>query len=125
MGTLKDVYDIIKDLRALAKKHKDEEMAERIVEIQDAFFEFREELADLKDENRQLVEKIKQLEDTSELEKDLELQPGGYYIRKSEKEQGKNHIYCAACWQNHKKLMPIVSTIGVARQCSNCHTVIR
>ena len=123
MGTLKDLYDIIKDLKGLAKKHNDNEMVEKVIDIQEGFFEMREQIEGVKEENRQLREKIRELESCAELEKDLEL-VGGTYIRLSEKEQGQTHRYCAACWQNYKKLYPIIRTIGAARQCSNCHTVI-
>lgn len=125
MSTLKDIYDIIKDLKSLAKKHNDDEMAEKVVEIQEGFFDIREELENVKEENKRLKDEIVQLEDISELEKDLELTIGGYIIRVSEKNAGKDIRYCAACWQNHKKLMPFVHTIGHALQCSNCHTVVR
>ena len=50
--------------------------------------------------------------------------PKGYYIRKSEKAEGRDIKYCAACWQNSKKLMPYVDSIGGAKQCSNCHNFI-
>ena len=40
-------------------------------------------------------------------ENDLELDERGYYIKKSEKQAGKNIRYCAACYQNTGKLFPI------------------
>ena len=123
MSTLKDLYEIIKDLGGLAKKHNDNAMAEKVIDIQARLFEVREQIEEVKEENRQLKEKIKELESSAELEKDLEL-VGGTYIRLSEKEEGKNHFYCAACWQNFKKLYPVVETIGTRQQCTNCHTVI-
>lgn len=124
MGNLKDIYDIIKDFRSLAKEYKNEEMAEKLIDIQEGFFELREKLAEVQDENRKLKDEIAVLKDTTELEKDLELNERGYLVRKSEMEAKKNIHYCMACWQNHKKLMPIVCTIGGTRQCCNCHTVI-
>ena len=124
MSTLKDVYDIIKDLRILAKECSNQEMIDKSTEIQESFFEMREAIADLKDENRELKNQIKELNDNSELENDLELVSGCYLIRKSEKEKGLDNKYCPACWQNYKKLMPIVKTIGNRQQCCNCHTLI-
>ena len=124
MGTLKDLYDIIKDLKGLAKKHNDNEMVEKVIDIQEGFFEMREQIEVVKEENRRLRETIKELESCAELEKDLEL-TGGVYIRLSEKDQGKSNQYCAACWQNHKKLYPLIRAMGGSRQCSNCHTAMR
>ena len=40
------------------------------------------------------------------------------------KAEGRDIKYCAACWQNSKKLMPYVDSIGGAKQCSNCHNFI-
>lgn len=125
MGTLKDIYEIIKELKSLVNTYQNEEMSGKVIEIQEGFFDIREEIENIKEENRQLRETIKQLSDNAELEKDLDLAPGGFYIRKSEKEQNKNIRYCAACWQNHKKLMPLVHTLAASSQCCNCHTVVR
>ena len=125
MGTLKDIYEIIKDLKDLVKEYQNDEMSAKVIEIQEGFFDIREEIENVKEENRQLKETLKQMDDISEIEKDLDLQPGGYYIKKSEKAENKDIRYCAACWNNYKKLMPIVSTIGTAKQCCNCHSVVR
>jgi predicted nuclease with TOPRIM domain len=125
MGTLKDLYEIIKELKSLVNAYQNEEMSGKVIEIQEGFFDIREELENIKEENRNLKETIQQMKDNSETEKDLELQHGGYYIRKSERAENKDIRYCAACWNNHKKLMPITRTIGNAKQCCNCHTVIR
>ena len=125
MGTLKDIYDVIKDVKTLAKKHHDQEMSDKVIMIQESFFDIREEMEQLREENNVLKETIKKMEDTAELESDLELLPSGVYIRKSEKALGKEINYCPACWGNFKKLMPITRTIGNARQCSNCHSVYR
>lgn len=125
MGTLKDIYEIIKELKTLVNEYQNEEMSGKVIEIQEGFFDIREELENIKEENRNLKEIVKQMEDNSEIEKDLELQPGGYFIKKSERAENKDIRYCAACWSNHKKLMPIVSSIGNSKQCCNCHTVIR
>ena len=125
MGTLRDLYEIIKELKSLVNEYQNEEMSSKVIAIQEGFFDIREELENIKEENRSLKETIKQLEDNSELEKDLELQPGGYYIKKSERDESKNIKYCAACWNNYKKLMPLVTTIANAKQCCNCHSLVR
>ena len=125
MSIFKDAYDIIKDLVKLAKESGNQEMATKVVDIQEKFFDIREEMEELKDENRKLKDTIARMHNDEELEKDLELTTGGYYIRKSEKEQGKNIKYCAACWQNHHKLMPFTRNSASAIQCTNCHHSFR
>ena len=58
-------------------------------------------------------------------EEDLELESQGYYIKKSEQDEGKNIKYCAACWQNTKRLMPYIPVAGRAIQCCNCKNIIK
>lgn len=118
MGTFMDIYQLVRDLIDEAKKQKNHEMVDQLIEIKLA-------LSDLQDENNELKRRIVELEQSNIIEEDLDLQPQGYYIKKSDKEQGKNIRYCAACWQNNHKLMPYITSIGTAMQCSNCHNVIR
>lgn len=125
MSAVKDIYEIIKELKSLVKQYQNDEMAEKVVAIQEGFFDIREDLENVKEENKRLKEEITRLKDISELESDLEITERGYIVRVSEKNAGKDVRYCAACWQNHKKLMPLIHTIGHAIQCSNCHTVVR
>lgn len=125
MGTLKNLYEIIKELKNLTKQYHDQAMAEKVIEIQEGFFEFREEMEKLRDENRQLKEKNKELELSVVDEADLELTARGYYIKKSEKEQEMFMGYCPACWNNHRKLMPLVSIGGMTMRCCNCQNGYR
>lgn len=52
---------------------------------------------------------------------DIEMLESGLLVRKSELAAGKNINYCPACFENYKKLFPIVKG-GMARDrfCSNC-----
>lgn len=60
-------------------------------------------------------------EPSSHQEDDLELLENGLYILKSERATGKNLFYCSACYQNHKKLFPVVKgSLARDRFCSNC-----
>lgn len=124
MSAIKDIYDVIKDLKNLADEYQNHEMAEKVIEIQNSYFNYREEIQKLKDENRSLKDIIARMHNNEELEKDLELTEQGFYIRLSEKEQGKNIMYCPACWQNEHKLMPLVSPQGYRYRCSNCNAHI-
>lgn len=117
MGTVMDIYQLIRDLIDEAKKEKNLEMINQLIEIKLA-------LSEMQDENSELKRRILELEQAGIIEEDLELQPQGYYVKKSEKGEGINIRYCAACWQNHKKLMPYTMSVGRAMQCNNCHNVI-
>jgi len=117
MGTVMDIYQLIRDLIDEAKKEKNLEMVNQLIEIKLA-------LSEIQDENNDLKRRIVELEQACIAEEDLELQPQGYFIKKSEKEEGRNIKYCVACWHNTKKLMPYTLSVGRAIQCSNCHNVI-
>lgn len=112
-----DIYQLVRDLIDEAKNQKNLELVDRLIEIKLA-------LSEIEDENRDLKKKIEELEQSNIIEEDLELLPKGYYIRKSEKAEGKDIKYCAAYWQNNKKLMPYIDSIGSTKQCSNCHNII-
>lgn len=120
MSAIKDVYDIIKELLSLAKAAENQEMASLVVQIQEKYFDIREEIEDIKNENRNLKDTIAKIQSYEEIEKDLELTEQGYYIRKSEREQRKKHMYCPACWQKLHKLMPLISPDEFWCICSNC-----
>lgn len=114
MSIVSEIYELLKELKGLSDKYKDEKMSNKVLEIQSKFYE-------LKEENESLKSKILELESIKELEQDLELLPNGLYIRKSEKEQGKNIYYCSSCFHNYKKLYPIVSgSLRSNHFCSNC-----
>lgn len=118
MSIVGEAYEILKDLKLLSDKHKDKEILNKVIELQNKFYE-------LKEENENLKSQIAEYENTAELEKDLELLPSGVYIRKSEKEAGKDIRYCPACFRNRHKLYPIVSgNLRRNRFCSNCNTPI-
>lgn len=120
MSTIKDIYDIIKDIREIAKKQKNMEMTELVISMQEKFFDVREEIENLREENQSLKAEIQQLKSSTSIDADLELQTGGYYIRKSEQAQEKAIRYCARCWNVEHKLIPYTRAPGAKRICNNC-----
>ena len=108
------VYEMIKDAIGLAKKRKDNEIAEKLIEI-------NEKIIALQRENESLRDEITELQSIKELEKDLEMTESGVYVRKSEKALGKSIMYCPACFQKQGKLFPIIRG-SMARDhfCSGC-----
>lgn len=114
MSVVGDICDLLKELKGLSDKYKDEKMSSKLFEIQSKFYE-------LKEENEKLKSRILELENIKDLEQDLELLSNGLYIRKSENAQGKNIYYCSSCLNNYKKLYPIVSgNLHSNYFCSNC-----
>lgn len=118
MSMVSEAYEILKDLKLLSDKYKDKEILNKVIELQNKFYE-------LKEENECLKSKVAELENATELEKNLELLPSGVYIKKSEKEAGKDIRYCSACFRNYHKLYPIIhGSLRRNRFCSNCNTPI-
>lgn len=114
MSIIGETYEILKDLKSLSEKHNNKEISNKVLELQNKFYE-------LKEENENLKAQIEELKNMSELEEDLDLLPNGLYIKKSEKEAGKNIKYCAACFKNYRKLYPIVhGSLRKNQFCSNC-----
>ena len=62
MGTIKDIYDVVKealkDLKDLAKKAKNQEMLELAMDIQDKIFEIKDQMQELKDTNSTLINNL-------------------------------------------------------------------
>lgn len=118
MSITGEAYEILKDLKQLSDRHKDKAILDKVLELQSKFYE-------LKEKNENLKSQIAEFENTAELEKDIELLPSGVYIRKSEKEAGKDIRYCPACFKNHHKLYPIIQgSLRRNRFCVNCTTLI-
>ncbi len=119
MSVIGEAYEILKDLKSLSDKCRDKEIYDKVLELQSKFYE-------MKEENETLRGKISELENVTELEKDLEILPTGLFIRKSEKESGKNVKYCASCFRKFHQLYPIVrGSLASNYFCSNCKISVR
>lgn len=77
-----DIYQLVRDLIDEAKKQKNLELVDKLIEI-------KLSLSEIEDENRDLKKKIEELEQSNIIEEDLELLPKGYYIRKVKKQREK------------------------------------
>ncbi len=117
-------YDALKDAISIAQKTDNIDLYKKLLDLSKDALEQQNEVYNLTIENQHLKEQIEELSNAKLLEDDLELQPGGYLIRLSEKNKGRRIMYCAACWQNTKKLMPYMKSIGMSYQCSNCQNVL-
>lgn len=117
-------YDAFKDALDIARKADNIDLYRKLLDLSKDALDLQNEVYKLSEENRVLKAALEEKNVADIIESDLELLPQGYYIRLSDKDAGKNIRYCAACWQNLRKLMPYARTIGNASQCSNCHNVI-
>jgi cytochrome c len=118
-------YDAFKDALDVAQKIDNIDLYRKLLDLSRDALDLQNEIYKLSEENRSLKAELNAMKSTEDLESDLELQPEGYYVRVSERNAGKKIKYCAACWQNIRKLMPYTKTIGRMSQCSNCHNAIQ
>lgn len=79
--------------------------------MQDLVFSAQRALGEADDENRQLRRQLDDRQEFKALQQDLDYEEdGGFYVRKSEREAGKLVPYCATCWGETQKLIPLKPT---------------
>ena len=120
MGAFKDTYDIIKDLLKAAKNVQNQEVVQLAMDLQEKFFELREENDELLQKTKNLEARIESMEKLKITEADIELSTGGYFTLKSD---SKKIPYCGCCWGQDHKLIPLAryNHFG-GYQCGHCKT---
>ncbi len=101
LGATKTGLDVIKSVRELLKRDKVDaaEISARLGDLQEALFQAREALGAAQEENRNLMRQIEENRKLADISADMEyVEDGGFYIRKSERDAGKNIPYCPLCW---------------------------
>ena len=121
MGTFKDAYDILKDLMALAKKLKNQEMVSLAMDVQEKMFDLKEEIEALKDENKGLKEEVETIKKPAISDGDIKYTREGYFTLNSEKNE---YPYCSACWKVNNKVVPLAKGTKAYWHyvCPNCKT---
>ena len=90
-------YDAFKDAMNMAQKADNIELYRQLLDLGAQALELQAEVARLREENTEL-KRIK------EIESEVEYYVDAYVTRKSDTKPIK---YCAACWVDKKKLVPI------------------
>ena len=118
MGAFKDTYDIIKDLLKAAKNVQNQEVVQLAMDLQEKFFELREDNDKLLNEIKELKEKIEVLEQAQIKEEEIEYYDTGFVTLKTE---SYKIPYCSFCWKKEHKLLPLAQYGSWFQyQCSNC-----
>ncbi len=110
LGALKTGFDLANAINQRVKEGKlyPNEIADQLLRLQQLILDSQRALNDAAEEIRILKERIAISESTDEVEKDLDyVTDGGFFIRKSEKEAGKEVPYCPLCWGDNNKLVPL------------------
>lgn len=121
MGVFKDIYDIIKDLLKAAKDVQNQDVVQLAMNLQEKFFELREDNESKVQQIKTLEAKISELEQVKITEQDIEFSPQGYFTLKN---RTPKVLYCGCCWGQEHKLIPL-SHVGGTRtyQCGRCKIV--
>lgn len=120
---LNDIYELIKSALNIAIKIKNQQIVEKIMDIQNAFFEMREENQNKNDKIRELEAKINELQESKVLEEQLFFSPRGFILKKG---QEPKVPYCSHCWGEFNKLIPLSQSTSnfVIYKCATCHAMV-
>lgn len=122
MGAFKDTYDIIKDLLKAAKAVQNQEVVQLAMDLQEKFFELREDNEKLLDEIKDLKTKLSDMEKADLLEENIEYSHRGFFTLKTEKHKIP---YCSFCWKKEHKVLPLAQNGGwYSFECAECKNKI-
>ncbi len=95
-------YDIFNDVMKLADTAKNQELFEILMNLRNSVSEMQDERDRLKDDNRELKNRIRELEQIQVTETDIDYNSSEpcFTLRSDVKKS----LYCATCWSEHKKL---------------------
>lgn len=120
----KDTYEIIKTLLQAAKKVKNQEVVQLAMDLQEKFFELRENNENLVNEIKELKDKLELLEKSQVIESDIEYSDKGFLTLKTDTYKIP---YCSYCWKKEHKLYPLAQR-GAWHQyhcaCCKCDVVV-
>lgn len=107
-------YEAMKDAVSLAQKADNIELYRQLLDLSAQALDLQAEVAKLREENAELKK-------AQNLDADIEYHLDPYITRKSDKKLIK---YCAACWADKKKLVPVQIWGGGEYRCPLCQVHI-
>lgn len=108
------LYDAMKDAINLAQKADNIELYRQLLDLGAQALDLQAEVARLKEENAELKK-------GQDLEGDIEYYVDAFVTRKSDTKPIK---YCAACWADKKKLVPLQDQRWENYICPLCKAVV-
>lgn len=107
-------YDAMKDAMNMAQKADNIELYRQLLDLSAQALDLQAEVARLREENAEL-KKVNDLED------DIEFYVDAFVTRKSDLKPIK---YCAACWVDKKKLVPLQDQHWDNYKCPLCSAAV-
>ena len=108
------LYDGIKDVAKIVQQADNVELYRQLIDLSAQALDMQDEIAKLREENKEL-KRVKDIED------DIEYHIDSFVTRKNDTRPIK---YCAACWADKKKLVPIQDVLHDNYDCPLCKTRI-
>ena len=98
MGIINEISDLFLKLKKIAKFAKDQATMSLLMDLQEKFIELREENANLK-------ERLKENQDVKEIEKRIVRNNGD--AADYTDENGNQLVICTNCWDNNRKIIQV------------------
>jgi len=91
---------VLKSLTEIAKNANSIELTQKIIELQKFILDMQTGMTELTEENRTLKQRLEEQQRLQVLAEDMEyVEDGGFYVKKSERAQGRDIAYCPLCWK--------------------------
>lgn len=104
------LYEGIKDVAKVVQQADNIELYRQLLDLSAQALDMQAEIAKLKEENNEL----KRIKD---IESDIEYHVDSFVTRKSDTKPIK---YCASCWVDKRKLVPIQERMYGVHECTLC-----
>ena len=111
MGIINEISDLFSKLKGVAKFAKDQATMSLLIDLQEKFIELREENADLR-------ERLKENQEVKEIEKRIVRNNGDAADYTDENE--KSYMICTTCWDNNRKIIQVSKCDGGDYYCGVC-----
>jgi hypothetical protein len=115
ISSIKLAIDIAKELKGATSAIKDAEVKLKIAELLEAMVEVKIQLVDAQDENLELKQIIKKLEESLASQDEVVFRDGYYYS--ADVQEGKPEgPFCPNCFSSKKQLFLLTEVVGIARR---------
>jgi len=109
------LYDGLKDALSIASKIKNKDLIQNLIDVQ-------QQALDMQNENFELKSRVKELEDTKDLENRIIRQPCAFVMLSGD---SSNTCFCSRCWDVNRKLVQvrIIHNNFGQFECPECNNV--
>ena len=114
-----------KDAAKLVQQIGNMELYEKLTALQSDAMAMADENWKLKEQVRSLEQQLEEQKKLLDVTEDMEyVEDGGFYVRKSEKENGKSIPYCPACFTTSNAVVPLNPEANNGRYSCSIHETI-